>query len=390
MNLTTATRYGLNVLALLGASVALHLGKTIFVPLTIAAVLAAILWQPAEFLKKTLRIPWFFACITAIGSLVFICLLILTLLAVSSLQFLSELPRSDDIAKQKKIYQNIRTQLPFLENTLPEDPDKSKVFAEFRAALKEEGSVRDALGVWSGYLFEGMLILFVLLFLLLEGQMLGNKIRNIFGPGPHVQTRVSEAFKEMAEAVRTYLVWRTIVNFGLALVLAVVYSAVGLQQWMLWALLTAILCYVPYLGTIIAGIPPILDALVFGNSAGVAFGILLFYATIVTLEGYIVVPWVMGRSMDLNATTVLLACLYWSVVWGPAAGFFLAMPLMAAVKAVCLHVEGWKAWGELMSSDEEPRETLSPLIPAPTDLPPDADDPNDKTVVVQALPDEKE
>lgn len=388
MNLTTATRYGLNVLALLGASIALHLGKPIFVPLTIAAVLAAILWQPAEFLKKTFRLPWFVACVTAIGALVVICLLILTLLALSSLQFVAELPRSDDEPKLREIYSRIRTQLPFLENTLPVDPGKSKVFAELRAALKEEGSVRDALGVWGGYLFEGMLILFVLLFLLLEGQMLGNKIRNIFGPGPHVQTQVSGAFREMAEAVRTYLVWRTIVNFSLALVLAVVYYAVGLQQWMLWALLTAILCYVPYLGTIIAGIPPVLDALVFGNSAGVAFGILIFYATIVTLEGYIVVPWVMGRSMDLNATTVLLACLYWSVVWGPAAGFFLAMPLMAAIKAVCLHVEGWKAWGELMSSDEEPREELAPLIPA-ADAPPPAGEPDDKTVVIQALPDAK-
>ena len=74
MNLTTATRYGLNVLALLGASIALHLGKPIFVPLTIAAVLAAILWQPAEYLKARFRMNWFFACVTAIGTLVFICL----------------------------------------------------------------------------------------------------------------------------------------------------------------------------------------------------------------------------------------------------------------------------------------------------------------------------
>jgi len=388
MNLTTATRYGLNVLALLGASIALHLGKPIFVPLTIAAVLAAILWQPAEYLKARFNMPWFFACVSAIGTLVFVCLLILTLLFLSSLQFVSELPRSDDLVKQTKIYHDIRNQLPFLQNTLPENPNDSKVFKEFQAALREEGSVRDTVGTWGGYLFEGMLILFVLLFLLLEGRMLGNKVRNIFGPGPQVQEQVSGAFKEMAEAVRTYLVWRTIVNFGLALVLAVVYSALGLQQWMLWALLTAILCYVPYLGTILAGIPPVLDALVFGGSAGVAFGILIFYATIVTLEGYIIVPWVMGRSMDLNATTVLLACLYWSVVWGPTAGFFLAMPLMAAVKAVCMHVDAWKPWGELMSSEEEPRESPHiDLVPAGPPTGAEADD--DKTVVMEALTDDK-
>ncbi len=57
----------------------------------------------------------------------------------------------------------------------------------------------------------------------------------------------------------------------------------------------------------------------------------------------------MGRSMDLNATTVLLACLYWHQVWG-VAGLFLAMPLMAALKAICMQVEGWQGWGHLMGS----------------------------------------
>src|SRR5262249_24496036 len=50
-----------------------------------------------------------------------------------------------------------------------------------------------------------------------------------------------------------------------------------------------------------------------------------------------------------NATTVLLACLFWDLVWGMA-GLFLAMPIMAAVKAICLQVEGWQGWGDLMSS----------------------------------------
>jgi hypothetical protein len=80
-----------------------------------------------------------------------------------------------------------------------------------------------------------------------------------------------------------------------------------------------------------------------------AVGIGLFYVGVVTFEGYIIVPWVMGRSMDLNATTVLLACLFWEEIWGMS-GLFLAMPIMAALKAVCMQVEGWQGWGELMGS----------------------------------------
>ena len=81
--------------------------------------------------------------------------------------------------------------------------------------------------------------------------------------------------------------------------------------------------------------------------------IVLVYCAVVTFEGYIIVPWVMGKSMDLNATTVLIGCLFWDLVWGTS-GLFLAMPLMAAIKAVCIHVEGWSAWGHLMSSEPIP------------------------------------
>jgi AI-2 transport protein TqsA len=159
---------------------------------------------------------------------------------------------------------------------------------------------------------------------------------------------VSKALAEMAEAIRTYLVWRTIVNLGLGIVLGAVYKYAHLQYWYLWALLVVVFSYVPYLGTIAAGIPPILDALVFVDPL-TAIGIMAFYTCLVTFEGYIIIPWVMGRSMDLNATTVLLACLFWELVWGMA-GLFLAMPIMAAIKAICLQVDGWQGWGELMGS----------------------------------------
>jgi predicted PurR-regulated permease PerM len=167
----------------------------------------------------------------------------------------------------------------------------------------------------------------------------------------------------MGEAVSTYLVWRTIVNLALAVVLGMVYKFCGLKQWYLWAVLTAVLSYIPYLGTIAAGIPPIFDALLLSDKPEVAAGILIFYTGLVTFEGYIIVPWVMGRSMNLNATTVMVACLYWDLVWGTA-GLFLAMPLMAALKSVLMHVEDWKPWGQLMDS-EEPESTPSASLSAP-------------------------
>jgi AI-2 transport protein TqsA len=362
LNLTTATRYGLNVLAAFGASMALYFGQSIFVPLTIAGLLAAMLWPWASWMHRRLKLPWFVACSTAIGLLVLLVLLVLALVVVSIPQILNDLPNPNNDKDIQDKYAALRgkfatAQLPFLsvDEVLPEKVSDAKLYQELLKYLRGEQITKDLLSLGGGgvhILAETTLVLFTLLFLLVEGQMLVDKVRNIFGPGLGIQASVSRAFRDMAESVRSYLVWRTIVNIGLGVVLGLVYHFIGMKQPVLWALLTVILCYIPYLGTIAAGVMPTLDALVnVGPLYGL--GVLVFYVAVVTVEGYIIVPWVMGRSMDLNATTVLISCLFWYLVWGTA-GLFLAMPLMAAIKAICANVPGWAAWGELMSSEHTP------------------------------------
>src|SRR5262249_18025658 len=170
------------------------------------------------------------------------------------------------------------------------------------------------------------------------------------------------ALKDMAYAIRTYLVWRTVLNAAMAVILGLVYQLCDLGQPWTWALITAILLYVPYIGPILAGGPPVLDAFVTCDSPWVAIGLLLFYTSFVTIEGYFIVPVVMGRSMDLNATTVMLACLFWELVWGWA-GLFLAMPVMAAAKAICTHVPDWKPWANLMDTRADPPPLAGPPPP---------------------------
>jgi predicted PurR-regulated permease PerM len=265
---------------------------------------------------------------------------------------------------------------PIDDGALPAEAEKSGFYQQIKNTF-EGTRVTDALieafKIGGNLFWQTILVLFIVLFMLLEGDMLARKIRAVFGPGGDTQRRVTGALAEMGEAVRTYLVWRTIVNLVLAIVLGAVYQAAGLKQWYLWAVLTAVLTYVPYLGTIAAGIPPIFDALLLSDKPGVAIGIMIFYTAVVTIEGYLIVPWVMGRSMNLNATTVMLACLYWDLVWGTA-GLFLAMPLMAAIRAVCLHVEEWRPLGLLMGSDEdeaEPPKSSDVIHLSPVEAEPD-------------------
>jgi len=374
----TATRVGINVLLVLGVVVALRLGQTFFIPTIISLLLAAVLAPAAMWLHVNLRFRWGIACLMVILGLVLLNLLIMAVFVVAVPRMLQVLPRPDDPEQQLKFYNAFRHQVgelspvelaPDLFPLEPKEVKEIRAFqfvTEFVVKYAPEALLQLAL-YGTNWLWEWILIMFILLFLLLEGRMLTRRAVEVTGPSREVQARAGFILRDMARQVRTYLVWRTIINFGLAAVVGAVYQVAGLHQAWTWAMLLAILNYIPYLGPLVAGVPPVFDAFL-STSPLTALFILLFYVGIIIVEGYLIVPVLMGRSMELNATTVMLACLFWELVWGTL-GLFLAMPLMAAIKAICYHVPGWRPWANLMGTTDEDNAQPVPLELAAAGLP---------------------
>jgi predicted PurR-regulated permease PerM len=389
---TPATRVGVNVLILLASVVALRLGQSIFIPTVIALLLAAVLGPAALWLHQRLRFPWPISCLAAISGLVLLNLLITFVFIVAIPRILQILPRPDDTEAIISLYNKFRVKLEKV-SPVELDPDLFPKDPKNLSEIQAFGNLTDfARGVapdllrqtfiyGSTWLWQWILILFILFFMLLEGGMLSRRIVEIFGPSEEVQNKARAVLSDMARQVKTYLVWRTIINFGLAIVVGIVYYVAGLHQPWTWAMFLAIFNYIPYLGPLVAGIPPIIDAIISISPLG-ALVVCIIYIVVIILEGYLVVPVLMGRSMDLNATTVMLACLFWDLIWG-SLGLFLAMPLMAALKAICYHVPGWRPWANLMSTGEMDHHPviLSPHPSVVTNL-----DTEDKTIVDVAAP----
>jgi predicted PurR-regulated permease PerM len=356
-DLGPAMRWGIGLVILLAAVFALYLAQVVIVPLVIALLLAAMLWPAVMWLHQSLRFTWTFSCLLMVLSLVALNLLVSVGFGVSITKMLQDIPRPDNVEGQKEVYIRVQAALqqvspwPLDDVGLPKEPDKSAVFHQFQKTLEGDYLTKALIDLgWyaNNWLWQWILIMFLLLFMLLEGPILTRRVTEIFGPSEEAKAHAVRALSEMALQVRTYLVWRTIINFALALIVGSVYQWMGLKQPWTWAIFTAVLCYVPYLGPLAAGIFPVVDAFV-SVSPVCALGILFFYLIIITLEGYVIVPVVMGRSMELNATTVILACLFWELLWG-LPGLFLAMPLMAGIKAICENVPDWRPWANLMST----------------------------------------
>jgi predicted PurR-regulated permease PerM len=398
MNLSSATRWGLNLLIVLAIAGALWLGRSIFIPTTISLLLAAMLWPGATWLnlkgvpvpsvKKWRRFPWLrpyihrykfpwtVACTVCVGMLLLLALCVTIGFSIAVPKMVQSLPSTPE--KSQHLYKEFRDRVQFVirpleldPQYLPEQAEESQLVKYIRGALDPDKSpivvtkLMEIASYGKDWMWEAILIFFILFFLLLEGRDLTRHVVEIFGPSAEVRNKVGAALADMSNRIRTYLVWRTIINFSMAMFLGLIYYYLGLSQPWTWALMTAVLWYVPYIGPILAGVPPVIDAFMSCEppiiAPWIAVGILLFYIAFVIVEGYFVVPVVMGRSMELNATTVMLACLFWELVWGPS-GLFLAMPLMAALRAVCTHVPDWQPWANLMSTRDEPPPVVGKIL----------------------------
>jgi predicted PurR-regulated permease PerM len=384
-----ATRWGVAGALGLALTLGLYLGKSIFIPLILALLLAAMLWPAANWLNHgvairgfalklqfpwierrgtwTLSVSWGTSCVAMVMLLVGITLVFPLVVGFAITKMAQSFPKNP--AAQQEAYEKFRDRLgaispSLVEQAFPAKAEESVVFTSIQAWLDpRQQTFLDTIKLASeyglGWIWQWILIMFILLFLLLEGRMLSRRVVEIFGPRPQIQARAVLALQDMATQVRTYLVWRTIVNFALAIILGCFYKwVIGLSQPWTWALVTAILCYIPYLGPITAGVFPFVDAFITCDTPWMAIVVLVFYVCVITLEGYLIVPVVMGRPMQLNATTVLLACLFWDLVWG-IPGLFLAMPLLAVLKTVCIHVPGWQPWANLMSTENHETKTES-------------------------------
>lgn len=354
--LSTAGRIGVSVGLFLAGVVALRLGESVIVPMLVSLLLAAVLGPVAWWLHQTLKIRWSLACVVVVVLAVMANVLIASVFSASVVRLVSQF---SDETKVLQHYRDFRGKLEKFSpieldvEVLPPNPQYLSDIPVFRHLADATPYILgQSLRYARDWSWLGIIILFITFFVMLEGRMLARRAAAIFGPSEEVQKKATEVLFEMATHVRNYLVWRTIINIGLAAVMFVIYYAAGLTQPLTWALLLLILNYVPYFGPVLASIPPFLDAFIFTDPM-VAVGITAAFWIVIVLEGYLIVPLLMGRNMDLNATTVMVACLFWELVWPGMTGLFLAMPIMAGIKAILHHVPEWRVWADLMSSADD-------------------------------------
>ncbi|MEO7723766.1 MAG: AI-2E family transporter, partial [Chthoniobacterales bacterium] len=153
---------------------------------------------------------------------------------------------------------------------------------------------------------------------------------------------------EIETQISRYLFTVTLINLCLGLAVGTAVGLLGLPNPIMWGAMVAVLNFVPYLGALVGIACMLLGALLSFNNLGVALIFPGTYLALATLEGNFITPFVMGRSLTLNPVLVLLSLTFWGWMWG-IVGVILAVPILAAFKIFCSHIEPMEPLAEFIS-----------------------------------------
>ena len=150
----------------------------------------------------------------------------------------------------------------------------------------------------------------------------------------------------IAKMMRTFLVGNLLVGVFLAIASIGVFALLQLPFFYFVGPMSGFLSLVPYLGLVLALLPPLVVGFTQMDSGSIIFLVAAVLALhMIALN--VLYPKYIGNRLQLNPLTVSISLLFWGWFWG-AMGLVLAIPLTAAVKIICDHIEVLRPYGAWM------------------------------------------
>jgi predicted PurR-regulated permease PerM len=176
------------------------------------------------------------------------------------------------------------------------------------------------------------IVLVVLVFVLLEQEALRDRFIRIAG-GTDIRL-TTLVINDAGERLSRFFVSQFAVNFGVGALIWVGLSVIGLPHPMVWAALTTLLRFVPYIGVWIAALCSAVLAAAVDAGWSMAIETLGLFVVVELIASQLVEPQLYGHTTGLSPLSVVIAAIFWSWLWGPI-GLIVSTPL-----TLCLLVAG--------------------------------------------------
>jgi predicted PurR-regulated permease PerM len=198
---------------------------------------------------------------------------------------------------------------------------------------------------------------------------------------------ITEYATEIDAALSHFLRGQLTVMAIIAVLYGIAYSILGVRLALPIGIISGTLSFIPYLGSAFALSSGLLMSLLGGFHPGQLVGVVIAYAIVQTLEGFVIAPRVMGKSVGLPDMWVLIALFVGGEIFG-FLGVLLAVPTAAVIKIFLaravdiyheseLYLDGPASLRSILPA--EPVRSSSAPPSAPSNPPPPASSPSATT-----------
>nr|WP_244817277.1 AI-2E family transporter [Caballeronia sp. Lep1P3] len=180
------------------------------------------------------------------------------------------------------------------------------------------------------------IVLVVAVFILLQREDLRDRLIRLFGSRD--LHRATTAMDEAARRLSRYFLAQLGINMGVGIVISIGLVVIGVPGALLFGVMTALLRFVPYVGTWIAALVAVIFAAAVGPGWTMLIWTIVLYGVTDIVVGQIVEPLLYGHSTGLSPFAVIVAAIFWSWIWGPI-GLVLSTPLTLCLVILGRHVD---------------------------------------------------
>lgn len=310
----------------------------LLLPLSVAGVLALVLYPVVDFLEGRLGLPRLVAItlllvafVLSIGGLIF---LLVPILVGQAVQLMTVLP--DILAN---LQASFSFQFPELSSIISSSMENGQG-EESTPVLEYTGkTIMSSLAVLVGISFVPLFLFFALL----SGSSLraqASELLSVFHEP--TQQKVLYFIDVFVEYVTAFFQGQLIIAVCMGTLYAISFTLIGLEFGLLVGLVLGLLNIVPFLGTLI-GLLVVLPTAYLQPDGGVQLLVLagLAFAAVQLVESWLLTPKIMANRSGLHPALVVISLFFWGTALSGIIGMVLAVPLTAFLVAI---------WSEIKAS----------------------------------------
>lgn len=206
--------------------------------------------------------------------------------------------------------------------------------------LQVSSSTLSFLGLVPVYIF------FILFYRNVVKRFLQRKYEN------HRKKEVFKTIYELIEVTRQYLKGMLLVILCVATLNALGLWIIGIKYAVLLGILSGILTIIPYVGVFVGAMLPVAMAYFTGESNTTIFLVIGMYVVVQFIEGNLITPNIMGKSVDLNPLAIIVGILVLGALCGML-GMILTIPILASTKVLLSRSEHFSEYAILLGNKSD-------------------------------------